>query len=115
MLPGMGVAVTTRKSKSANKIRAFAAILLAASSSAGLADSSPDCINSSDQVVNSHNVLKRVCHYACPDGTKPTETFTVSAGATSCPKTIVQGAAQKAAAEQAAAKASANKTIKPKQ
>jgi hypothetical protein len=114
MLPGTGAAVTTRKPKSANAIRAFAVILLVTSSRAGWADSSPNCINSSDQVVNSHDVLKRVCRYSCPNGTKPTETFIVSAGATSCPKTIVQGAAQKAAAEQTAAKASANKTIKAK-
>ncbi len=76
-----------------------------ASSSAMSAPSSVNCINTSEEVApsgaTSSSAPKTICHYDCPNKTKPTETIK---GDQSCPKTIVQGAAEQAAAKKATSK-----------
>jgi hypothetical protein len=67
------------------------------------------CINTSEELLASGSgasAPKKICHYDCPNKTKPTETLKATQ---SCPKTIVQGAAEQAAAKKAT---SNEKTIK---
>jgi hypothetical protein len=88
----------------------FGTVLLIAFGSAVSANASDTtCINSREEILASStdaSAPKKICYYDCPNKTKPTETLKATQ---SCPKTIVQGAAEQAAAKKAT---SNEKTIK---
>ena len=89
----------------------FGTVLLIAFGSAVSANASDTtCINTREEILASsstgESAPKKICYYDCPNKTKPTETLKATQ---SCPKTIVQGAAEQAAAKKAT---SNEKTIK---
>ena len=61
------------------------------------------CINTGEEILasGSASAPKKICHYDCPNKTKPTETLEAKQ---SCSKTILQGAAEQAAAKKATSK-----------
>jgi hypothetical protein len=62
------------------------------------------CINTSEELLAAGSdaaAPKKICHYDCPNKTKPTETLKATQ---SCPKTIVQGAAEQAPTKKAISK-----------
>jgi hypothetical protein len=87
------------------------ALLIVFGSAISAFASDTTCINTSDELLASGSgasVPKKICHYDCPNKTKPTETLEATQ---SCPKTIVQGAAEQAAAKKATSKVPASNEI----
>jgi hypothetical protein len=79
-------------------------LLIAFGSAISAYASDTTCINSSEELLASGtgaSAPKKICHYDCPNKTKPTETLKANQ---SCAKTIVQGAAEQAPAKNATSK-----------
>jgi hypothetical protein len=83
----------------------FGMVLLIASGTAISAYASDTtCINTSEELLASGSgasAPKKMCHYDCPNKTKPTETLKATQ---SCPKTIVQAVAEQEPAKKATSK-----------
>ena len=80
------------------------ALLIAFGSAISAYASDTTCINSSEELLASGtgaSAPKKICHYDCPNKTKPTETLKATQ---SCPKTIVQAAAEEGPAKKPTSK-----------
>jgi len=82
----------TRTARGAIKVCSlFAGVALIVYGSIMIADAADSCINTSDEITaaSASAAPKKICHYSCPNGTKPSQTLNLNQ---SCPKTIAQGA-----------------------